>query len=157
MKTKHIVLVLVTLMIIGCSTTQPIRWVSTPEYEVEYDLAWDLTIGLISEHFDIEAAEKRGGYLQTEWRIIDLSENDAEALEEVDKVGVRLTCRVEGRFPFQLKMKVERGLYRDGMWVPVWVDYSRESICQTCTGSQEWIDEELEKEILQKLSVRLTN
>ena len=157
MKITHVILGLISLVLIGCSATQPVRWISTPEYEVEYDLAWDLTVDLIGEHFSLEAAEKKSGYLRTEWKIVEPSEDDEELLQEVDRVGVRLTCRVEGRFPFQLKMKIERGLLRDGVWVPIWVDYSREALCQRCPGSQEWIDEQLEREILQKLSVRLTN
>ena len=157
MKITHVIIGLISLVLIGCSATQPVRWISTPEYEVEYDLAWDLTVDLIGEHFSLEAAEKKSGYLRTEWKIVEPSEDDEELLQEVDRVGVRLTCRVEGRFPFQLKMKIERGLLRDGVWVPIWVDYSREALCQRCPGSQEWIDEQLEREILQKLSVRLTN
>ena len=153
---KHGCLGIFSLILIGCSATQPVRWVSTPEYEVEYDLAWDLTVGLISEHFNIETAEKNEGYLQTQWECINFSKND-DVFDEDDKIGVRLTCRVQGRFPFQLKMKVERGLLKDGVWVPIWVDYSREAICTRCSEAQEWIDEQLEREILEELSVRLTN
>ena len=148
---KHVAIGLIAVAILGCSATQPIRWVSTPEYDVEYDLAWDVTVGLIGEHFSIETAEKKDGYLQTAWKIVEPSAENAEILEDMDRVGVRLTCRVEGRFPFQLKMKVERGLFRDGAWVPIWVDYSREAICQSCSGSQEWIDEKLEREIGNKI------
>jgi hypothetical protein len=141
----------------GCSATQPIPWTSTPEYEVEYDLAWDLTVDLIGEHFHIETVDKGSGYIQTAWKSIDFSSQGEGLQDEVDKVGVRITCRVEGRFPFQLKLKVERGLYRDSEWIPIWVDYSRESICQRCEGSQDWIDEQLEQEILRELGMRLTN
>ena len=155
---KNVFLCLICFIVIGCSTTQPIRWVSTPEYEIEYDLAWDVTVGLVREHFEVETAEKKAGYLQTKWKIVDLSGNDDDdVFDGVDKIGVRLTCCVEGRFPFQLKMKVERGLLRDGVWVPIWVDYSREAICQRCDGAQDWIDERLEREILQKLSAKLNN
>ena len=154
---KYIPLLLASLVLVGCSATQPVPWVSTPTYDVEYDLAWDLTVGLIGEQYEIETVDKSSGYIQTVWKPLELSSDNAELLEEVDKVGVRITCRVEGRFPFQLKLKVERGLLRAGEWTPVWVDYSRESICQRCSGSQDWIDEQLEREILKELTMRLKN
>lgn len=146
-----------SMMLIGCASTQPVPWVSTPEYEVEYDLAWDLTVGLLNEHFDIEVAEKESGYLRTEWKPIVPSSDVEDQFNQADKVGVRVTCRVEGRFPFQLKMKVERGLLRDGVWAPIWVDYSREAICQRCSGAEEWLDEQLGREILRELGMRLSN
>jgi hypothetical protein len=154
---KYFFLSLIAAVIIGCSATQPVPWVSTPEYDVEYDLAWDLTVGLIGEHFDIERVDKGSGYIQTVWKSIDFLNTDEELLDEVDEIGVRITCRVEGRFPFQLKLRVERGFYRDGEWIPIWVDYSRESICQRCSASQDWVDERLEREILRELGMRLTN
>ena len=122
---KHIFIGLIGVVVIGCSATQPVPWVSTPEYDVEYDLAWELTVGLIGEHYEIERVDKGSGYIQTDWKSIDVLTADEELLDEVDEIGVRITCRVEERFPFQLKLRVERGLHRDGEWIPIWVDYSR--------------------------------
>ena len=147
----------ISVLIIGCTTTKPIQWISTPRYNVEYNLAWSLTTTFISELFDIETAEKASGYIRTEWKPIYFSEEYGNLSDEIDKVGVRFTCHVEKRCPFQLKLKVERGLLRSGEWIPIWVDYSREAICQRCNASREWIDEELEREILKELSVRLNN
>lgn len=155
--TKYLLLSIISVAIIGCAANQPVPWISTPEYEVEYDLAWDLTLGLIREQFEIETAEKGSGYLQTKWKPIPFPHDEGDAFDDIDQIGVRITCRVEGRFPYQLKLKVERGLQRRGDWVPIWVDYSRESICQRCGTGREWIDEQLEREILRELGLRLRN
>lgn len=154
---RYVFFCLLPVVIFGCSATQPVPWVLTPEYDVEYNLAWDLTVGLLGEHFNLETVEKGSGYIQTAWKPIEMTQAGEELLDEVDKVGVRITCQVEGRFPFQLKLKVERGLCRDREWIPIWVDYSRESICQRCTAGQDWVDEQLEQEILRELGMRLHN
>ena len=39
------------ILMSGCAATQPVPWVSTPQYDVEYDLAWELTTGLLEEQF----------------------------------------------------------------------------------------------------------
>ena len=145
------------IMMMGCTATQPVRWISTPEYEIDYDLAWDLTIMVIGEHFDIETAKKGTGYLRTKWKPVDFSGDTYNLSYEGDKIGVRFTCRVEERYPFQLKLKVERGFFRNGEWIPIWIEYSRETICLRCNASPEWIDERLEREIMRELSMKLSN
>lgn len=154
---RQVLLSTLSMILIGCAATQPVPWVTTPEYDVEYDEAWSLMLGLIGEDFTIERAEKGSGYLRTEWKPITFSGDSWDGFEQPDKVGVRVVCRVVERSPFRMKLKVERGLLRDGNWAPIWVDYSREAVCQNCSGAKEWIDEHLEKEILRELSMRLHN
>ena len=154
---KKLILLVLALVTWGCAGTHPVPWVSTPQYEVEYDLAWDLTVGLFEQKYILETVDKESGLIKTDWSPLDVSGMNGNSLGGTDQVGVRITCRVEGRCPFQLKLKVEKGILQDGEWTPVWVEYCRESICQRCDAGRDWIDEDLEKKILKDLSLRLQN
>ncbi len=152
---RYLMIVVLAVAALGCAGTHPVPWVSTPEYEIEYDLAWDLTVGLFGEQYALETVNKESGLIQTRWRPLDISGIEENALGEIDQVGVRITCQVEGRFPFQLKLKVERGILRGGEWTPVWVEYCRESICQRCEAGRDWVEEDVEQQMLRDLGLRL--
>jgi hypothetical protein len=52
-------------------------------------------VSVITEDFDVAVVEKGSGYLQTAWK-------------EYKGAKVRVTCKVESRAPFKLKLKVEQ-------------------------------------------------
>lgn len=126
---------LLFLFLINCAST-PIRWVSTPEYsDLDYDKAWQIVVSTITEDFEIDVIEKDSGYLLTAWKSVGLTLS--EQLEGWEKAGVKVTCKVEKREPFKLKLKVQRGTIEGGTWTPK-------------SG-----DEKLESELLEQIKLRL--
>lgn len=133
---KYIALVVVLfLFLVNCAST-PIRWVSTPEYsDLDYDKAWQVIVSTITEDFEIDVIEKDSGYLMTAWKSV--SATMGEQLEGYEKAGVRVTCKVEKRDPFRLKLKVQRGVLDAGSWQPK-------------SGDEKW-----EQELLEEIKLRL--
>ena len=133
---KYIALVVVLfLFLVNCAST-PIRWVSTPEYsDLDYDKAWQVIVSTITEDFEIDVIEKDSGYLMTAWKSV--SATMGEQLEGYEKAGIRVTCKVEKRDPFRLKLKVQRGVLDAGSWQPK-------------SGDEKW-----EKELLEEIKLRL--
>ena len=97
----------------SCAAGTPVRWVSTPAYEADYDKAWQLVIGIISEDFDIATVERDSGYVRTAWKKDSLSTAEA-VFGGYQRAAVRITCKVESRKPFKLKVKAERGAAKAG-------------------------------------------
>lgn len=133
---KYVALVVVLLLfLVNCAST-PIRWVSTPEYsDLDYDKAWQVIVSTITEDFEIDVIEKDSGYLMTAWKSV--SATMGEQLEGYEKAGIRVTCKVEKRDPFRLKLKVQRGVLDAGSWQPK-------------SGDEKW-----EQELLEEIKLRL--
>ena len=133
---KYVALVVVLfLFLVNCAST-PIRWVSTPEYsDLDYDKAWQVIVSTITEDFEIDVIEKDSGYLMTAWKSV--SATMGEQLEGYEKAGIRVTCKVEKRAPFRLKLKVQRAVLDAGSWTPK-------------SGDEKW-----EKELLEEIKLRL--
>lgn len=126
---------LIFLFLLNCAST-PIRWVSTPEYsDLDYDKAWQVIVSTITEDFEIDVIEKDSGYLMTAWKSV--SATMGEQLEGYEKAGIRVTCKVEKRDPFRLKLKVQRAVLDAGSWTPK-------------SGDEKW-----EKELLEEIKLRL--
>lgn len=133
---KYVALVVILLLfLVNCAST-PIRWVSTPEYsDLDYDKAWQVIVSTITEDFEIDVIEKDSGYLMTAWKSV--SATMGEQLEGYEKAGIRVTCKVEKRDPFRLKLKVQRGVLDAGSWQPK-------------SGDEKW-----EQELLEEIKLRL--
>ncbi len=133
---KYVALVVILLLfLVNCAST-PIRWVSTPEYSnLDYDKAWQVIVSTITEDFEIDVIEKDSGYLMTAWKSV--SATMGEQLEGYEKAGIRVTCKVEKRDPFRLKLKVQRGVLDAGSWQPK-------------SGDEKW-----ELELLEEIKLRL--
>lgn len=133
---KYIALAIVLVLYLTNCASAPIRWVSTPEYsDLDYDRAWQIVVSTITEDFDVDVIEKESGYLMTVWKSVTPSVS--EQLQGYEKVGVRVTCKVEKREPFKLKLRVQRAILDAGTWIPK-------------SGDEKW-----EKELLEKIKLRL--
>jgi len=131
---KKLLLATMLLLVVSCAAV-PTRWISTAEYpDMDFDRAWQIIVSTITEDFDIDVIEKESGYLLTAWKPV--KSTFGEDISGWDKAGVRVTCKVEKREPFQLKLRVQRGQLDSGQWIP------------------KSTDEKWEKELLEKIEMR---
>lgn len=127
--------ILLILIIMGCAGT-PIRWISTAEYpNTNYDRAWQTVVSTITEEFDIDVIEKDSGYLLTAWKPVETT--FGESISGWERAAIRVTCKVENRDPFRLKLRVQRAELEGGQWVA------------------KASDEKWEKELLEQIELRL--
>ena len=125
-------LFLFLLFIIGC-TAKEATWRALPEIrQTEYENAWSIIVGAVSEKYELEVIDANSGYLRSSWK------------EKKDWLGTkeyrtRVVVRVVSREPLKVKLKVEKQTWNS--WTNDWLDAGNE--------------EEFQSQLLEELEARL--
>lgn len=123
---------LISIFLVGCAGI-PATWKALPEIkETEYEEAWSIIVGAVSEKFDLAVVDGNSGYLRSAWKVKKGFFGDKESQS-------RAVVRVVSRKPFKIKLKVEK---------------------QTWNGfTEDWQDagndEKFESQLLEELQARL--
>ena len=94
-------IIIVTFLSLQCMQNKEATWKTIPEIkQTEYEKAWAIIVGAISERFDLEVIDANSGYLRSAWK------------ENKDWLGskesrTRVVVRITSREPLKVKLKVE--------------------------------------------------
>ncbi len=126
-------LVLLAFLSTDCVATKEATWKAIPEItETEYEEAWSIIVGAVSEKFDLAVVDGNSGYLRSAWKVKKGFFGDKESQS-------RAVVRVVSRKPFKIKLKVEKQTWNG--FTEDWQDVGN--------------DEKFESQLLEELQARL--